>query len=126
MAKKKLKKTTKANSEETFETKLPETTKILKKMFKVVGAKWDAKLVNTPDWYMKHEWSESDYNKFKEWVIHHLYTHKDARNEIMAVPCKNKEYIEDVVSFFLLNYSWKIKESKKPKPKGLNTQLSNN
>jgi hypothetical protein len=116
----------KKKTTETIETKLPETSKILKKMFKMINVKWDAKLVNTPDWYLKHEWSESDYEKFKEWAINYLYTHEKARKEIMSVPCRNKEYIADVIGFFLLNYSWKIKESKKPKPKGLNTQLSNN
>jgi hypothetical protein len=114
---------------ETIETKLPETSKILKKMFKMVNVKWDANFVNTPDWYLKHEWSGDDYEKFKQWTINHLYTNKNARDEIMAVPCRNKEYIEDVVSFLLLNYSWKIKETKKDKvakPKGLKRIKSTN
>jgi hypothetical protein len=115
----------KANSKETFESKLPETTKILKKMFQMVDVKFSSEFIKTPQWFTLHTFTSQQELEFKQWTINYLYTHEKARKELMRTPCRNKEYIEDVVNFFLLGYGWKINDES-TKPKGLNTKQSNN
>ena len=43
--------------------------KILRKMFKIVGAKYTRKFTEQPEWYKKHTWDERQEDKFKRYFI---------------------------------------------------------
>lgn len=83
--------------------------KILKEMCKRVNANFDKFNFKTKDWFMKHEWSEEECDKFKEWLIIYLNENKEARTEIMNIPLKNKIRIEKTAGMFILNYAWRTK-----------------
>jgi len=58
--------------------------------------------------YNKYEWTQDEENDYRKWLEHYLYTNKEAKKELTYI--KDKEYIKNAVSMFLLNYSWKYKK----------------
>jgi len=82
---------------------------ILKEMCKRVGVKLKDIDFNDQQWFMKHEWTEKEEQDFKKWLVDYLYGSKEARDSIMAYPRKVKKSCEDVASWFILDYGWKIK-----------------
>jgi len=83
--------------------------KVMKEMCKRVNADWSNINPKEKDWFMQYSWTEEEQDKFKEWMINYLYKSAEAREEIMEVAIKNKEIISKLVSMFLLNYGWTIK-----------------
>ena len=60
-------------------------------------------------WYSRHTWKDKDQNRFAKWLFNYLNKNKEARDEIMARPSKEKKVIEKTVDSFILNYGWKCK-----------------
>ena len=78
---------------------------ILNKMCDVVGAKnIDFK---EEGWFFKHEWTEEQEKEFSKWMQDYLYENKEARDEMMRIPIKNKKIIEKFADQFLGNYGWR-------------------
>jgi hypothetical protein len=82
----------------------PYTLKVIKKMFSVANIKFSTKLLEDPAWFSNNRYTEAQEEKFKKWFNEFLYKNAEARKEIMRCPARNKEYIEDVVNFFILSY----------------------
>lgn len=82
-------------------------TKIMKKMFSYVKEKYTPEYCKKPEWFMKHTWTEKQENSFNDWMVEYLYNNKEAREEIMEHPIKNKKIIKELVSWFILDYGWK-------------------
>jgi len=87
-----------------------ETIKVLKKMCEYAKVDFNKVDFSKDSWYSKYEWTEKQNDKFKKWLENYLYKNKEARNELMAFPMKNKEAIRRVVNWWMLDYSWKIKD----------------
>ena len=83
-------------------------TKIMKKMFSMVKEKYTPEYPKQPDWFLNHTWSDKKQDAFKKWMVDYLYNNKEARNEIMEFPVKDKETIKQLVDFFVFSYGWKI------------------
>jgi hypothetical protein len=83
------------------------TDKILKEMFSRVGVK----KVDTskPDWFLKHSWTAEEEIYFINWLTDYLMEHKEARQEIMRFPFKDKKELRKFAQWFVLNYGWKYK-----------------
>jgi len=81
---------------------------VMREMCKRVGA--DFKKINPKKegWYLTYSWTIEQEEKFKEWFVDYLYKNTKARNEILAFPLKNKKHIERALSWFLLDYGWRI------------------
>lgn len=78
---------------------------ILKEMFSRVGVK---KVDTTePDWFLQNSWTPEEERHFVNWMTDYLIEHKDARQEIMRFPLKNKSEIKKFAQQFALNYGWK-------------------
>lgn len=81
--------------------------KILKEMFSRVGAK----KVDTskPDWFLKYSWTSEEESYFVNWLTDYLMEHKEAREQLMKFPLKNKKAVRDFACWFVFDYGWKYK-----------------
>ena len=81
---------------------------ILKEMCKRVGADYEDIYFSKEGWFSKYEWTEKEYDDFKDWLVNYLYKNNEARKAIMEYPCKPKKRIKKVVDMFGLCYGWKF------------------
>jgi hypothetical protein len=79
---------------------------VLKKLCKMVGAKYSDIDFKEPQWFMKHTWTREKENIFMKWMVDYLHGNTKARKEITTCG-KNKRCIEQAVEWFLFNYGWK-------------------
>jgi hypothetical protein len=82
---------------------------ILNKMCEILGADFSKMDFKKENWFRTYEWTEDSENDFKKWLISHLLENKEARDEIMEWPTKDKKNIEKAVNDFIFNYGWKTK-----------------
>lgn len=77
---------------------------ILKEMFSRVGLK----RVNTKpkNWFLKHSWTEEEQEDFRKWLVKYLMENKEARQELMQWPRKDKKTIEKLSKEFIMNYGF--------------------
>lgn len=83
---------------------------ILKEMCNRVDAKYDLIDFRDQDWYQQYTWTTKEELEFVDWMVEYLYTHKEARQEIMKFPTKRKSHIKEAVWWFIFNYGWKVKD----------------
>lgn len=83
---------------------------IMMEMFNRVGRKYSKRITKMEDWFLKSSWKESEENEFAEWMVNLLYNHKEAREELMDRPIKDKKRIKEFVKYFLFNYGWTLSE----------------
>jgi hypothetical protein len=80
---------------------------ILDKMCLVVNAKnVDFKKYN---WFMDYEWTEDKQEEFRKWLVEYLMKNKEARQDLMKFPTKNKKTIERCSQEFMFNYGFKTR-----------------
>lgn len=82
---------------------------ILTKMCKMVGVSYDKVDFKKKDWFLKYSWTEKEQEKFRLWLAKYLLEHKEARDEIMEFPAKDKKDIERVTFWSVYTYGWKLK-----------------
>jgi hypothetical protein len=80
---------------------------ILKEMCRRVKAK-DVDF-KKPSWFMEYSWTEKQQDSFEEWLTNFLMANKEARQEIMQWPRKDKKTCDKVAREFIFNYGWKNK-----------------
>jgi len=83
---------------------------ILSEMFLRVGEEYSPSKTQEEEWYWTHEWTEKERDEFVKWLAEYLYNNKEARQEIVNYPIKNKKRCADAANWFELNYGWKIKQ----------------
>lgn len=81
--------------------------KILREMCRRVGADFNEMDFRRENWFLDYTWKEEDEENFKEWLESYFRSSKEAREEIMAIPSKNKNFIKEAVRMFILSYGWK-------------------
>jgi hypothetical protein len=94
-------------------TNLPETYKVIKKMCSMI--KGDIKKIdfNNVEWYTTYSWKIETQDKFGRWLVNYLYNTTKARKEIMNIPLKDKKHIKDCVSWWILNFGFKLKTTER-------------
>jgi len=85
--------------------------KILEKMFEMVYEKYTPEFIKQPNWYWLKTWDKDTENEFSEWMFAYLKRSKDARTAVMKRPSKDPKLIKKVVSEFIWQYGWKVKEN---------------
>lgn len=80
---------------------------ILEEMFSRVELEFNMNFILQPEWYLKYSWTEQQEDEFIEWLIEYMLKNKDARDELMIIPYKNKKFIKEWVNEFILNYGWR-------------------
>ena len=80
---------------------------VLKKMCDFVYVAIEKVDFNDREWYTQYEWTKATEDRFKEWLVNHLYSNTEVRNNVMARSLKNKQHIKRFVDFFVFNYGWK-------------------
>ena len=58
-------------------------------------------------WYTEHTWSRDQEDGFIDWLSDYLYTHSEARDELMFTPRKTKKACFEVASIFVFNFGWR-------------------
>jgi hypothetical protein len=86
---------------------------VMKVMCSVVKAPFTKMNFKKSGWFRSYSWTEEQREDFKGWLIHHLYTSKEAREYFMEFPIKNKTKIKMVVEWFLLDFGWMTKKENK-------------
>ena len=66
------------------------------------------RLTKQPEWYMLFSWTEKEQEKFIDWLTDYLYKSKEARQEIMVFPRRNKKTCREAAQWFVFNYGWTI------------------
>jgi len=84
--------------------------KILEKMCNIIKVDYDDIDFKSPDWYLKHEWTDKQEDIFKEWLFKYLKDNKEARNNLMRFPSKTKMNLNKFIDNFLFNYGWSYKK----------------
>jgi hypothetical protein len=87
-------------------------TIILKKMCRIVGAKFDEIDFKDAHWYYKYSWTEKQEKDFIDWMADYLYKNKEARWELCEFPQshRNKKYYRDGAGQFVWCYGWRVKD----------------
>lgn len=85
---------------------------VLKKMCNIVGTNYKDIDFKEHGWFLKYSWTTEQANEFSMWLEDYLYKNPKARKELLERPIKNKEVIKQAVSWFMLDYSWRLKEKK--------------
>lgn len=94
--------------EELLKLDKKELYNVFKKMCDEVNAPLSA--INDGDnWFQKYTWTEIEQEVFTAWLADYLYKNKDARNEFMERPIKNKIQCRKVADVFVFNYGWMVK-----------------
>lgn len=83
---------------------------ILSVMCKRVGVDFNDIDFQKEDWFMDYSWTVSEQDNFQRWLEGYLEGSKEAREEIMQFPRKNKKDIKKVASTFVSIYGWKCEE----------------
>ncbi len=83
--------------------------KVMMEMCNKVGADWSKINPKEAGWYTKHKWTVEEEKSFAEWFKDYLFNNKEAREEILNYPTKDKTKISDAVNDFLFNFGWKTK-----------------
>ena len=81
---------------------------ILTEMCNRVGVNYDKVNFKGKEWYMKHEWTMEDQDKFRDWLISYMKGNGDARRDLMSVSSSNKRFLTKFANSFLLNYGWRF------------------
>ena len=84
-------------------------TIILKKQCKIVGANFDDIDFSGCNWFGEYTWTPEQEKDFLDWHFRYLMSNKEAREEMMTIPRKDKRAICKTVEGFNLNYGWRIK-----------------
>lgn len=71
-------------------------TRVLRLMFKCVGAKYSIKFTKNDNWYKCYSWTVREEERFKIWLT------QEIRKEFRV----NKRSAKNDADFFLLNYGW--------------------
>ena len=77
------------------------TTKMLKRMFSMVGATYSQNATSSPDWYLKYTWTPEQEATFKEYYI------KVARKDLRW----SLKYAKIQAGYFLLHCGWKTEDA---------------
>lgn len=73
------------------------STLILKEMFNRVGATYDEKFVEKPNWFGEYTWTQEQENEFIEWVVELLKIHLGKKTNGLKEAKK-----------IVYNYGWKV------------------
>jgi len=65
--------------------------------------------VDDPNWFVKNDWTKTQEDTFKIWLLNYISENSGARKEFDII-IKNKFYYKKFVDGFCSNYGWKIKE----------------
>ena len=85
---------------------------IIKEMCKRVKAPYTQINFGQPGWQALFEWTEEENEDFKNWLINYLYkAPAKTRRAILGNNIKNKKYLTEAVAYFMLNYSWVVKNN---------------
>ena len=84
--------------------------KALRKMCEVVGAEYESVDFNNnaDPYFWKQTWTKDQEGEFTAWLADYLYTDKEARNEFMQFPAKNKKLCQSAAYWFVWNHGWKV------------------
>lgn len=86
---------------------------VLCEMCRVVGfCVASASYFKQPKWYHDYEWTQAQEDKFVEWMADYLFNNKEAREEFMEFPTRNKKRCKEAARGFMFYCGWKIKEGK--------------
>ena len=77
--------------------------RVLRHMFKEVGAVFDEDEVRKPDWYLKHTWTKRQEEDFAVWLRKTLKKQHPWKY-------RPEKLLKQDIDFFILNYGWKVKE----------------
>ena len=83
--------------------------KILKKMCKVVGAKYSELDFTAPDWFMKYSWTEKQEDKFREWLIKTLKTDGKMRRHFRVHTTATK-HLKKYAAWWCFDHGWTYKK----------------
>jgi hypothetical protein len=83
--------------------------KVLKKMCHIVNVNYNEINFKSHDWYLHHQWTKDQENKFKKWFIRKLNWNKKMRQSIMNFDSKSN--IIETVNWFVFMYGWKYKDN---------------
>lgn len=81
---------------------------ILEVMCSFVGADYDKIDFTKQNWFMDYAWEKAKEDTFIFWLCSYMAKNKEARNELMAFPRKDKKSITKWADSFILNYGWKL------------------
>jgi hypothetical protein len=79
------------------------------KMFKMVGQKYTYEYTKQPMWFLEHEWSEEEEEKFHEWLINFLL--KTKGKDITRFEVYSRKHATRAANEIVANYGWKLKVS---------------
>lgn len=80
---------------------------IIRNMCQIADVDFNSVDFKASDWFMQHSWNEEQQEKFHQFFITYLKSDKEARQELMQRPSKNKRDLEKVYQEFNLNWGWK-------------------
>ena len=94
--------------------KLPKHLEVvIREMCKVVGADFDRMDSFGKDkdgnlWFQQYTWTQKESDAFGKWFKEYLSKNKEARQEFMTHPSKDKKYLECLWQEVNLQWGWKL------------------
>lgn len=83
---------------------------VLEKQCEIVGARYEDVDFNDDLWFFSYQWTKDQEYEFIEWLTNHLQTDREARNNIMNIPSRNRRICRQAAQSFAFNFGWKYKE----------------
>lgn len=80
---------------------------LIRNMCRIAEVDFDSVDFTQNNWFQQHSWSEQQEEQFYKFFISYLKSDKNARQELMARPSKNKRDLEQLWNEFNLNWGWK-------------------
>lgn len=85
--------------------------KVLREQCRRVGVDPDSLDYSSPDWYLRHSWTEDDESDFKRWLYKALSKDKDIRRDLLGPyrwpsPWTRRRAADE----WCLMYGWRIRK----------------
>ena len=82
-------------------------TVILEKMFSYSPINFYKELVEKEDWYWAYTWKDGEKEDFINWLTDYLFNNKEAREQLMFYPTKQKDKCFDTARTFESMFGWR-------------------
>ena len=83
---------------------------IIKEMCRRVKAPVTQINFGQPGWRELYEWTEEQQEDFRNWLINYLHkAPARVRKDILGNNIKNKKYITNEVTHFMVDFAWAVK-----------------
>jgi len=79
---------------------------ILTEMCKRVGTDFNKINFKKERWFMEYSWTQEQEDDFTNWFSEYLYKNKEARQEFLSYPIKDKKRCIQAAKEFVFNYGW--------------------